>query len=150
MKTINHIMFIAVSLLLMLSITGCGQKESSISRPSSHSQSEIVVKETSDDSSVEQSNSASAQKGKMVIIDFYATWCGPCKAMTPVMNLMEEKYGNKFEFKKVDFDKNQDLVQQYNIEAVPTLVVLSPENKVITTIVGYRDADELSEILNNL
>ena len=84
------------------------------------------------------------------LVDFFATWCGPCKAMTPVMNLMEEKYGNKFEFKKVDFDKNQDLVQQYNIEAVPTLVVLSPENKVITTIVGYRDADELSEILNNL
>lgn len=148
MKTINHIMFIAFSLLLMLGITSCEQKKASVN--DSNSQSEVIVKEKTEEVSVEQSNTASAPKGKMVIIDFYATWCGPCKAMTPVMNLMEEKYGNKFEFKKVDIDQESDLAQQYNIEGVPTLVVLSPDNKVITTIVGYRDADELGEILNNL
>ena len=56
-----------------------------------------------------------------VIIDFYAAWCGPCKALSPIMEQLAEAYAGKIKVLKVDVDKNQALAAAANIRSIPTL-----------------------------
>lgn len=61
-------------------------------------------------------------KGK-VLVDFWATWCGPCRMLAPVVSAVAEKYAGKVKVCKVDIDENIPLAEKYGIEVIPTLVV---------------------------
>lgn len=58
-----------------------------------------------------------------VLIDFFATWCGPCQMMHPVLEELSEKLKGKARIIKIDIDKNQELAAQYNVRSVPTLMI---------------------------
>lgn len=59
----------------------------------------------------------------LVLVDFFATWCGPCKAMTPVLESLAGDLKGKVRILKVDIDRNQNIAIRYNIQAVPTLIL---------------------------
>ena len=60
---------------------------------------------------------------QLTLVDFYATWCGPCKMMHPVLEQLKEDLGELVRILKLDVDKNEDLAMQYRIQSVPTLML---------------------------
>ncbi|XP_059316692.1 thioredoxin H2-like isoform X2 [Lycium ferocissimum] len=79
---------------------------------------------------------------KLVVIDFTATWCGPCKYMEPVINDFAAKYTD-VEFVKIDVDELADVAQEYEVQAMPTFVLIK-KGKVVDKIVGA-DKDGLQK-----
>ena len=82
---------------------------------------------------------------KMVVVDFFATWCGPCQMLMPVLEEIASQT-DKFEIVEIDVDKAQQLAMQYAIEAVPTMIIFK-NGMEIDRIGGYYPKEELEEEL---
>ena len=67
---------------------------------------------------------------KPVLIDFYADWCAPCRAMKPVLDDLKAKMGESVDIYKIDVDKNQELAQQYSVRSIPTLILFKNSDPV--------------------
>ena len=70
-----------------------------------------------------------------VLVDFWATWCGPCKIIAPVVEELAKEYDGKMAFTKVNTDENPDLASRFNIRGIPTLMIFK-EGKMIDQVVG--------------
>jgi thioredoxin 1 len=87
------------------------------------------------------------EKEGLVLVDFYATWCGPCKMMTPVLEELAETLKDDVTIAKIDVDQESDLASEYRISSIPTLVLLK-NGKPVDSAIGYRDARFLAEMIN--
>ena len=77
-------------------------------------------------------------KGKVVLVDFWATWCAPCRLMAPALNdLASELTDNKYRVGKVDVDANRGLALKYNIRSIPTSVIFK-DGQEVARIVGVK------------
>lgn len=83
---------------------------------------------------------------KIVLIDFYADWCGPCKMMSPIIDEVANEMYESVKVCKLNVDENPNLAVEYNVMSIPTLIIFKSGN-VVDTSVGLRDKEE---ILNNL
>ena len=82
----------------------------------------------------------------LVLVDFYADWCGPCKMLAPVLEEVSEEYAGKVNFFNVDVDENPDLAMQYKIMNIPALVVLKKGEKVDTQV-GFAPKENIVEFI---
>ncbi len=83
-----------------------------------------------------------------VLVDFWAEWCGPCRALGPVIESLSEKYGDKAVIAKVDIDANQQIAMKYGIRSIPT-VILFNGGKIVETFVGVRPRGDYEASIDN-
>lgn len=82
-----------------------------------------------------------------VLVDFWAAWCGPCKAIAPTLEELAKDYGDKVRIVKVDVDGNQALAAQYGIRSIPALMVFKNGEKVDSTV-GMQPKPQLESLIN--
>lgn len=80
------------------------------------------------------------------VVDFYATWCGPCKRLAPIMEKLAAKYKNKVSFYKVDVDKAEELSATYDIQSIPTVFFCA--NGEIRSQIGFVPESDLEEVIS--
>jgi thioredoxin 1 len=84
---------------------------------------------------------------KPVLVDFWATWCGPCVAMAPVLKDVAEKVGDKAKIIKIDVDKNEQLASQYQIQSIPTMILFK-KGKQIWRESGMKSVQQLVNLID--
>jgi thioredoxin 1 len=77
---------------------------------------------------------------KYAVVDFWAEWCGPCQRIAPVMDELAKEYGDKVAFGKCNTDENRKLAMQFNIDAIPAIMLFSNGNLVDRLIGAYPKA----------
>ena len=86
---------------------------------------------------------------KLVLVDFYENWCGPCKMLSPIISEIANEYSNSVKVCKVNVDESQELALKYNIMSIPTLIFLK-NGVVIKSVVGFCSKSELDSTIKNL
>ena len=84
-----------------------------------------------------------------VLVDFWAAWCGPCRALAPKIEEMSQTYDGKVKFVKLDVDANQQVPAQFGIRGIPTLIVFK-EGKMIDQLVGNQPKEVIEKFLSKV
>ncbi|NPC93656.1 thioredoxin [Bacillus sp. WMMC1349] len=94
----------------------------------------------------DQTFSSETNEG-VVLVDFWAPWCGPCKMIAPVLEELDQEMGDKLKIVKIDVDENQETAGKYGVMSIPTLLVLK-DGEVAETSVGFKPKEVLEELVN--
>lgn len=85
----------------------------------------------------------------IVMVDFFATWCGPCKMMAPAVERLAKAYEGKMKIGKLDVDENPDVSQKYEIQSIPTIIFFK-NGEMVDKLVGFQSEEALKKRLDTL
>lgn len=86
---------------------------------------------------------------KLVLVDLYATWCAPCKALAPVLEELADKYADKIKVVKVNVDEEESIAAKFGIASIPT-VIFFKNGQTAASFVGLRSASEIEKMIEKL
>lgn len=84
----------------------------------------------------------------VVLVDFFATWCGPCKMLAPVIEELAVAYNGKCKVGKLDVDQAPNMAQKYGVQSIPTILVFK-DGEVVDTSLGFKNLEALKEKIDN-
>ncbi|MBN9645940.1 Thioredoxin [Terrisporobacter petrolearius] len=79
---------------------------------------------------------------KLVVMDFFATWCGPCKMLAPIFESLSNEMSDKVDFAQIDIDRSLEVVEEYKIVSVPTMIIFK-NGKEVQRIVGFVPKEQI-------
>ena len=82
------------------------------------------------------------------MIDFFATWCGPCKALAPILKEVKDSLGDRISIIKIDVDKNQEIASKYQVRGVPTMILFK-NGQQLWRQSGVLSKEEIIKTINN-
>ena len=85
---------------------------------------------------------------KTIMIDFWAPWCGPCKALTPILEEISSELSDQVGIYKVNVDDNTELAQEHGVQSIPTMLIYK-NGALSETLVGVKTKDELVQIISS-
>lgn len=85
---------------------------------------------------------------KPVLVDFYADWCGPCRAQAPILEALASEYADRVDMVKLDVDQDGEIAGQYNIRGIPTLILFKDGKPVNVVQVGVNSAQQLKTLID--
>lgn len=103
----------------------------------------MAVEHLTDENFVEKTASG------VVLVDFFATWCGPCKMLSPIIEEIGEECGGSYEVYKVDVDEAEDVAMDYGVMSVPTLIILK-DGEEAERLIGVRPKNEIVSVIEGL
>lgn len=83
----------------------------------------------------------------LVMVDFFATWCGPCQMFSPIVEQVEDKYDGDLAVVKVDIDESSDIAEKYTIQSVPTTIIFK-NGEVVERVSGMLSLSQCSDLIN--
>ncbi|MEE4362684.1 MAG: thioredoxin [Desulfotignum sp.] len=89
------------------------------------------------------------QSEKPIMVDFWAPWCGPCKAIAPTVEALEKEYGEQMTFAKVNVDENPISPSKYGVQAIPTLIFFK-NGEIAEQITGMVGKEKLEQTIKNV
>ncbi len=95
---------------------------------------------------ITEKNFEEKTKSGLVLVDFFATWCGPCRMMSPILEEVGENLDGKVSIYKVDVDDDEKLARKFGILSIPTLIIFK-DGKQVDKKVGYIQADDLQAMI---
>ncbi|MBU3160321.1 thioredoxin [Clostridium frigoris] len=91
-------------------------------------------------------NEEIANSDNIVVVDFWAPWCGPCKMLSPVIEELANEMGKNVKFAKINVDESPIIASTYKISSIPTVMVFNKDS-VKETLVGFRPKAELKKVI---
>ena len=107
---------------------------------------EVSIKDVSENTFVPEVIEKS--KEKIVVVDFWAPWCGPCKALGPILDEISSEMSDVVDIYKVNIDENTDLAQEHGVRSIPTILVYKNGN-LSETLVGLQTKDDLIKTIGS-
>jgi thioredoxin 1 len=127
-------------------------------KSSSENEKPVVTEKTTTEKTVEATESTMALNSKtfdetigsgVVLIDFWATWCKPCRTQAPVIEEIQKEMVSKIKVGKVDIDKCPDIADRYGIQSIPTMIIFK-DGKPAEQFVGITAKEKITEAINKL
>jgi thioredoxin 1 len=86
------------------------------------------------------------EQSKLVLVDFWAEWCGPCKQIAPTLEELADKYSESLSVCKVDVDSSRELALQYNVRSIPSLIIFK-NGEMVDSLIGAVSLEELEDLV---
>lgn len=85
---------------------------------------------------------------KPILVDFWASWCGPCQMIAPIVEEISNELSERIEVGKINVDEQPEIAIKYDVMSIPTLILFK-DGKVVNTIIGYHSKEEILDFMNS-